>query len=134
VVNAQDFDRKRESVDRALRAATEKVMRCDREWFEQHPDRSYRARPFYSQEVPAGALGALWYGHARWTLVYQVEHGFRWRVFLSLPIGAAPADRDESIRALFEKCGPNAGYHYWHIKHFQPTGKTWPNIGVGYAQ
>jgi hypothetical protein len=128
------FDLGRESVDRAVGTATEKVMRWDRRWFEQNPNRSYRARHFYSREAPTGALVAPPHGHARWTLVYQVEPGFRWRAFLSLPMGAAPADCDESIRVLFEKCGPNAGYHNFPIKHFRPTGKTWPNTGAGYAQ
>jgi hypothetical protein len=135
------FDPKRESVERMLpdwRIANgrtlEKVIRLDRKWFAQNPDRSYRARPFDTRETPAGALGALLHGHTRWTLVYQVEPGFRWRAFLSLPLGASPADCDESIRVLFEKCGPNAGYHDFPIKHFRPTGKTWPNTGAGYTQ
>jgi hypothetical protein len=114
--------------DRAL----EKVMRLDRKWFAQKPNRSCRARRFDPRELPAGALGTLPHGHDRWTLVHQIVEGIRLRAFISLPVAAAPADCDESIRALFEKCGSNAGYHDFPIKHFRPTGKTWP--AAGYVQ
>jgi hypothetical protein len=71
-MNINDFDPKRESVDRVLPGrlipndrALEKVMRLDRKWFAQNPDRYYRARPFDPRGVPTGALGALPHGHAR---------------------------------------------------------------------
>jgi len=141
VSNIHDFDPKRESVERMLpgwriaNARTlEKVMHRDRKWFAQSPGRSYRARPFDARELPAGALGALPHGHARWTLVRQIMEGIRLRAFICIPVAAAPADRDESIRILFEKCGPAAGYHEFSIKHFRPTGQTVPNTGAGFAQ
>ena len=114
--------------------AQEKVMRLDRSWFARNPDRYYRARLFDTRELTAGELDTLPYGHARWTLVFQIAPGFRLRAFLSLPREVAPNDSDESIQVFFEKCGSNAGYHDFPIKHFRPTRKTGTRIGAGYVQ
>jgi hypothetical protein len=136
-MNIRDFAPKRESVDRLAPGrlipndrALEKVMRLDRKWFAQNPDRHYRARPFDTRKLQADALDAPLYGHARWTLVRRISDGVRGRVFLTLPLAAAPADRDESIGTFFDKCLEGGGFHYFPIKHLRLTGKPWPNPGT----
>ena len=121
----------------------EKAMRSDRKWFARNQSRLYRARPFVAGELPANLNRRTPVNTAHWTLVRQIEPGVRYRVFIYIPIFAAPVDYDESVRAMFDSCLEGGGLAYFSIKRLQPTDESWPHAmalsrwdhtGAEYAQ
>jgi hypothetical protein len=100
----------------------EKAMRPDRKWFARNPSRSYRARPCVAGELLERMDGQLKNGHSRWTLIRQIEAGFRVRTFIHTPNFAVPLDSDESIGALFDGALTGGGFMWAPPKHFRPTG------------
>jgi hypothetical protein len=108
----------------------ENAMRLDRKWFARNPSRLYRARPFVAGELPADLDRRTPDNTERWTLVRQIEAGFRCRVFIYLPAFAAHVDRDESIAAMFKATLEGGGLACFPSKHLKPTSGRWPHAAA----
>jgi hypothetical protein len=74
----------------------------DREWFEDHPDRSHRLRSRFDEELPPDVENCPPPGHEQQTLVRQLEPGKRIRVFFHRNVNVEIPDVESVIRALFD--------------------------------
>jgi hypothetical protein len=75
----------------------------DRDWFEQHPERSHRARSLFVGEFRPEEIGPVPEGHQPLMLIRQVEPGRRIRAGFFIPSQMLPVPDAESVaHALFE--------------------------------
>jgi hypothetical protein len=75
----------------------------DRDWFEQHPERSHRARLPFPGEVTPEEIGSVPEGHQPLMLIRQVEPGKRIRGAFFILSQMLPVPDAESVaHALFE--------------------------------
>src|SRR5262249_10934796 len=75
----------------------------DRDWFEQHPERSHRARMPFAGEAEPEEMGSTPEGHQPLMLIRQVEPRRRIRAGFFIPSQMLPVPDHESVaHALFE--------------------------------
>jgi hypothetical protein len=79
----------------------ENACHSDRSWFERHPSRCYRARPFIAGEIPKELHRLSPRDTSCWTLILRLAEGVRARVIIHVPDGLVPLDTEEAIRALY---------------------------------
>lgn len=80
-------------------------MEDDRLWFEDHPEREYRIRPFIEGELPSDVMDALRplpSGYTRWTTLRQVVPGLRLKGFYSC--WGQPADGEKAVARIHAMC------------------------------
>jgi hypothetical protein len=92
----------------------EKASESDRRWFERHPHRGWRLRKsIFGEKIRLVDPLEPPQGFTRWTVVKQIEPGFRVRAFCVGPIDAVPVESDDPIAELLIYVIENVGRCDW---------------------